>query len=159
MDPAVQKHLDSFADRYRSATPEGWVRIVTWWAKLGESADQTSVASTTCAQEVIMRSPQGELSQRPINPSDPPLQDLWQLEPLLAGTPHEGWTLLKVEIEPDRIVRADFEHGEPVRTETFLTSGWAAEVHQYLERHRDELDQFDRPAAGRERRRWNPFGR
>ena len=106
-----------------------------------------------------MRSPQGELSQRPINPGDPPLQDLWQLEPLLAGTPHEGWTLLKVEIEPDRIVRADFEHGEPVRTETSLTSGWAAEVHQYLERHRAELDQFDRPAAGRERRRWNPFGR
>ena len=140
MEAGIEAYLEKLADRYRAGAPAGWVRIVTWWAKLGDSPEEASLWATTSVDQVIVRRDDGSLMQRPIQPATPPEQDLMQIEPLQVGTPDEGWMLLKVEIEPDRIVRVDFEQGEPVRTETSLTSGWAAEVHQYLERHRAELE-------------------
>lgn len=158
MEPTLGGYIQKFADRYRAAAPEGWVRIVTWWTKLGDSRGEASLSATTSVAEAIVRRADGNLVQEPIRPKTPPVQDLLQIEPLQVGTPDEGWMLLKVEIEPDRVVRADFEQGEPLRTEGSLRSRWADEVHRYLDLHREELEQPGRPDEEPRRAR-NPFRR
>ena len=54
----------------------------------------------TAVDQVIVRRPDGSMIQQPMSPASSPMEDLLPLESLLEGSPEEGWTLLKVEIDP-----------------------------------------------------------
>ena len=138
MDEQARLHLQRFADAYREAAPEGWVRIVTWWAKMGESPEEASLDATMAPAVVIFRDRSGVLVQEPIEPASEPLQDLLQLEAL--DQDDTGWLVMRVEIDADDPEpRAEFDHDTLVRAQTSLQDPWADEVHHYLERHREEL--------------------
>ena len=138
MDEQARLHLQRFADAYREAAPEGWVRIVTWWAKMGESPEEASLDATMAPAVVVLRDRSGFLVQEPIEPMSEPLQDLIQLEAL--DQRHADWLVMRVEIDADDPEpRAEFDHDTLVRAETSLQDPWADEVHHYLERHREEL--------------------
>ena len=153
--------LTTFAQRYRDAAPNGWVRIVTWWAKMGDSPDEASLDATMTPAVVIFRDRRGVLVQEPIEPTSEPLQDLLQLEAL--DQDDSGWLVMRLEIDADDPEpRVEFDHETLVRAETSLQDPWADEVHHYLERHRDELEQMNGPAHGsaseeQPPRRWNWF--
>ena len=161
MDEQARLHLQRFADAYREAAPEGWVRIVTWWAKMGESPEEASLDATMAPAVVVLRDRRGFLVQEPIEPMSEPLQDLIQLEAL--DQRHADWLVMRVEIDADDPEpRAEFDHDTLVRAETSLQDPWADEVHHYLERHREELERMSGPATtstpeDQPRRRWNWF--
>ncbi|WP_169316046.1 hypothetical protein [Serinicoccus profundi] len=99
--------------------------------------------------------------QESIEPTSEPLQDLLQLEALdQADT---SWLVMRVEIDADDPEpRVEFDHDTLVRAETSLQDPWADEVHHYLERHCEELEQVSGPATRstaeeQPRRRWNWF--
>lgn len=161
MTDSTDALFTTFAKRYRDAAPDGWVRIVTWWAKLGDSAEEASLDATMTPAVVILRDRSGSLVQEPIEPTSEPLQDLLQLETLDRAD--SGWLVLRVEIDADDPQpRVEFDHATLVRAETSLQDPWADEVHHYLERHRGELEQMNGPVRGdaseeQPRRRWNWF--
>lgn len=158
MKDEARRHLLRFAERYREAAPEGWVRIVTWWAKLGDSPQTASLDALATPGEVIVRRTDGSLHQQPIEAASEPLQDLLQLEALEAGEPEEGWLVMRMEIDhDDPEPRVTFDHETLVRAETSLQDPWAQEVHLYLERHRDELEQLASGSGGPRRQRWSWF--
>ncbi|OLT25857.1 hypothetical protein BJF82_12650 [Kytococcus sp. CUA-901] len=131
-----------------------WVRIVTWWAKMGDSPDEASLDATMTPAVVIFRDRSGVLVQEPIEPASEPLQDLLQLEAL--DQDDTGWLVMRVEIDADDPEpRAEFDHDTLVRAQTSLQDPWADEVHHYLERHREELRGL--PAERRRRRPGPPW--
>ena len=162
MDEQARLHLQRFADAYRECAPEGWVRIVTWWAKLGDSADEASMSAVQSPAEVVVRGADGVLRQESLAP-DFPWMHVKAMDEALKGEPEEGWLVMRVEIDADgHEPRVGFDHDTLVRAETSLQDPWADEVHHYLERHREELERMSGPATtstpeDQPRRRWNWF--
>lgn len=160
MNSEARAHLERLVEDYRSAAPEGWVRIVSWWAKLGDTPQEASVAAVAAPSEVVLRGPDGSLSQQPVLP-DFPWQYVKQMDDALAGEPEAGWLVMRLQLDEGAEPVVTFDHETLVPAETSATSGWADDVHRHLERHRDELEALaarDMPAQpqdrARRRRRW-----
>lgn len=137
------------------------MRIVTWWANLGYSTEDASLDATMSPAVVALRDRSEVLVQQPIQPVSEPLQDLIQLEALDQGG--ADWLVMRVEIDADDPKpRVEFDHDTIVRAETSLQDPWADEVHHYLERHREELEQMSGHAQlatpeAQARRQWRWF--
>lgn len=160
MNDEAQQQLDKFVSAYVDSAPEGWLRIVTWWAKLGATPQEASVSSVQSPTTVVVRGPDGVLSTQFLQPARTPYQYVRGLDRAVEGEPEEGWLVLKVQIDNDgsdpQIV---FDHETLVPMEGSSTSGWADDVHRHLQRHREELEALSARVsqAAQPKRRWSLF--
>ena len=140
MNPEAQKHLDDFVAKYKESAPSTWVRIVVWWAYLGENG-KTDRGSAIHPQTAVVFEG-GTLEQRSFRANAQASFDLQDMTAALAGEPEEGWTLLKIEIDRDGTVRTDFDTGPARDLEDSATDPYWDHVHDYLSRNRPALEQL-----------------
>jgi hypothetical protein len=136
----AREALERLVARYRAIAPEGWIRVISWWAYLGDGG--TTDRSVLKHPEIaIVLGPDG-LSSEYFRPDSHAGNDIDALNEALVGEPEEGWTLLQLEIDRDGTVRTDFDTGPARELEDSATDPFWDGVHEYLERNRPALEEL-----------------
>jgi hypothetical protein len=141
VNPTAQAHLDAFVDKYRASAPPNWIRIVTWSAHLADENGTVDRGMLKQAEIAVVLTPEG-ITREYFHADSQASFDLDDLEPALDGEPESGWTMLHIEIDRDGPYRAEFDTGPARALLDSATDPYWRGVHDYVDLHRDELEQF-----------------
>lgn len=140
MDDQLHDVLERSMVPYLAAAPADWVRIVLWAIRLVDT--DGSLAGFSTVAIAVTYDEEGGLGQAYVVP--PALEQLRgsALDPLTAGGPEEGWTVLRVEADRDGSHRFDFGADAPHPVEGSATDEFWDALDEYLDRNRDQLEEL-----------------
>lgn len=140
MNPQAQHFLDAFVEKYRESVPRTWIRIVTWHAHLADEQGRVDRSAAMRVEAVVLWE-KGELEQRYFRADTQAGFDLEEMDRALVGEPEAPRTLLRIEIDRDGPVRADFDT-EVRPLENSADDPYFDAAHEYLDRNRETLELF-----------------